>query len=94
MIFFFKTIGEVEMYNNVEIADRIKLMANLRGINIKSLLLQAACSATLLSDLKRNHNISSITLARIADILNCSVDYLLGHSNDIGQIYISPDMKQ
>lgn len=82
------------MYNNVEIADRIKLMANLRGINIKSLLLQAACSVTLLSDLKRNHNISSITLARIADILNCSVDYLLGRSNDIGQMYISPDMKQ
>lgn len=82
------------MYNNVEIADRIKLMANLRGINIKSLLLQAACSTTLLSDLKRNHNISSITLARIADVLNCSVDYLLGRSNDIEQIYISPDMKQ
>lgn len=68
--------------DNKQIVQKIKYMCNKKNINITQLLDGAGVRKSLLYDMeKRNAKPSIEVLASIADYLDCSVDYLLGRSN-------------
>ena len=70
------------MYNSQEIAQIIKKMAKERNITIKQLLEKCNLNINTISELSKGKQISYINFAIIADNLGCSVDYLLGRTNE------------
>lgn len=70
------------MYVTQEIATRIKQQARLRKIAIKDLLSDCELSINAISEFSKGKQMSCISLARIADHLGCSVDYLLGRTDN------------
>lgn len=70
------------MYNNQSMADRIKLRAKYQKIALKKMLSDLELGINLVSQLANGQNITAINLARIADYLDCSVDYLLGRTDN------------
>ena len=70
------------MYNFKEIADRIKISAKEKGISLKDLLLNLNLNINTVSELSKGKAISFLSIANIADVLDVSVDYLLGRTNN------------
>lgn len=70
------------MYVTQEIADSVKNIAKKRKISIKDLLAKCELNINTISDFSRGQQISLISFARIADELDCSVDYLLGRTDN------------
>lgn len=68
------------MYNNQQMSDRIKSQAKLKKVALKNMLEDLELGINLVSHLAKGQNITAINLARIADYLDCSVDYLLGRT--------------
>lgn len=68
------------MYSCQEIAEKIKDLADRKGIPIRSMLRDLNMGENLLQNMKTSMP-KADTLGRIADYLNCSVDYLLGRKN-------------
>ena len=73
------------MYNLTDIANKIKSVAKARGIAIKDLLLECDLGINAISELSKGKQLSSISLAKIADHLKVSVDYLLGRTDTPSQ---------
>ncbi len=74
------------MYNAQETAGRIKNTAKKNNILIKNMLEECGLNKnTISSMLSRGSWLQANNLAKIADYLNCSVDYLLGRT-DIQEI--------
>lgn len=81
------------MYIAQEVAERIKKTARKQGIGQGELLKSCGCNTSTLNQMSGDKGISSFSLARIADALDCSVDYLLcrtenpnahkTHANDV-----------
>ena len=69
------------MYITQDIARRIKLTAKLKKITMKQLLSECGLNINAVSEFSKGKNLSCISLARIADYLDCSVDYLLGRTD-------------
>ncbi len=69
------------MYNNQQMSDRIKSQAKSKKIALKKMLEELGLGINLISHLAKGQNITAINLARIADYLDCSVDYLLGRTD-------------
>ena len=69
------------MYNNQQMSDRIKIQAKSKRIVLKKMLEDLGLGINLISHLAKGQNITAINLARIADYLDCSVDYLLGRTD-------------
>ena len=69
------------MYVNQEMANRIKSRAKIQKISMKTMLTDLELGINLVSHLAKGQNITAINLARIADYLDCSVDYLLGRTD-------------
>ena len=69
-------------YCYAAIAERIKQTAKNNKVSIKQMLNDLGMGINLISHLAKGQNISSISLAQIADYLNCSVDYLLGRTDN------------
>lgn len=69
------------MYNNKEIANKIKEETRVQGINLKEMLPKIGMGINAISQMANGHTINAISLAKIADYLNCSTDYLLGRTN-------------
>ena len=71
------------MYEAYQIAERIKVAAKSRNIVIKVMLEECGLSKnTLSSMISGGSTPKSENLAKIADYLNCSVDYLLGRTDN------------
>ena len=70
-------------YCYAAIAERIKQTAKNNKVSIKQMLNDLGMGINLISHLAKGQNISSISLAQIADYLNCSVDYLLGRTDNL-----------
>ncbi len=70
------------MYITQDIAHRIKATAKARKITIKQLLSECGLNINAISEFSKGKNLSCISLARIADYLDCSVDYLLGRTDN------------
>lgn len=70
------------MYITQEIADRIKMQAKVKEITIKALLSECNMGINAISEFSKGKQLSCISLAKIADYLDCSVDYLLGRTDN------------
>ena len=68
------------MYISTDVAERIKEMAKVRSISVKHLLEDVGLGFNTMSNMKTSMP-KADNLARIADQLNCSVDYLLGRTS-------------
>lgn len=67
---------------NTQIAENIKKLCKNKGIHIKDLLQQCGLSKSLIYDIeKRSVSPSCQTITKIADYLNCSIDYLMGRTD-------------
>ena len=70
------------MYNSTEIAFRIKELAKSKNIIIKNMFFECGLNKNILSSmLSGGSTPKSENLAKIADYLDCSVDYLLGRTD-------------
>lgn len=67
------------MYNSSTIAERIKAVAKRKKISLKTLLADTGLGFNTMSNMKTSMP-KSDNLAKIADYLDCSVDYLLGRA--------------
>ena len=65
------------MYHSSLVSERIKAMAKEKKMAVKDVLQNAGLSANTMSNMKTSMP-KADNLAKIADALNCSVDYLLG----------------
>ena len=70
------------MYNSQEIATRIKSTAKSKNISLKTMLSECNLGINTISQLSKGNDMLSKNLARIADYLDCSVDYLLGRTDN------------
>lgn len=80
------------MYSAQEIAFVIKQTAKSKNLTIKQLLENCELSINTISELSKGKQISYISFSKIADCLDCSVDYLLGRTDSpeiAGGIHIS-----
>ena len=68
---------------NQQIAKSIKLKCKEQGISISSLLTDCSISKSFIYELeKRDKSPSADKLIKIADYFGCSVDYLLGRTDN------------
>lgn len=65
-------------YTPASVAQRIKLLAKERGISLQCLLEESGLGINTLSNMNHGRVMAFDSLARIADALECSVDFLLG----------------
>ncbi len=63
-------------------ANRIKNIAKSKRISIKQLLNNCELSINTISEMSKGKQISYISLAKMANYLDCSVDYLLGRTDN------------
>ena len=74
------------MQNDI-LASNIKQCCNERNISLNALIQTCGLSKSFIYDLeKRNSSPSCDKLQKIADFLNCSVDYLLGRATSSTEI--------
>lgn len=85
------------MYVAQAVSDRIKLQAKKKGIPLKTMLPDIGLGINKISQLSKGIEISSFSLAKIADYLDCSVDYLLcrtenpnAHKTHVNDVAINP----
>lgn len=69
------------MYISSDVAERIKALAKQHKISIKQLLLDVELGFNTMSNMKTSMP-KADNLAKIADYLDCSVDYLLGRTDN------------
>lgn len=69
------------MYNSVIVANNIKTLSKKKSISLKSLFEDCGIGRNAMSHMTNGSMPKADTLAKIADYLNCSVDYLLGRTD-------------
>lgn len=68
--------------NNSQITSRIKLLCKEKNISVAQLLSNCGFAKSFVYDLeKRDNSPSCDRISKIADVLECSVDYLLGRTD-------------
>ena len=70
------------MYNSQEIADRIKARAAERGESLRAVLSACGLGINTVSKIRGGTDILTLNFAKLADHLDCSVDYLLGRTDN------------
>lgn len=78
------------MYNSQNIAQRIKIIAKEKGIPVKKMLMDIELGENTLQNMKTSVP-KADNLAKIADYLDCSVDYLLERT-DIKRLPTKKDL--
>ena len=68
------------MYQSADVAARIKSVAKSKGITVKKLLEDVGMGFNAMSNMRTSMP-KADNLAKIADYLYCSVDYLLGRTD-------------
>ena len=69
------------MYITQDIANRIKICLKSQHKGTKEMLSELDMGINAISEFSKGKQMSCISLARIADYLDCSVDYLLGRTD-------------
>lgn len=69
------------MYNSNNIAEAIKKIAKDKNVSVKQLLNDVGLGYNTMSNMKTSMP-KADNLAKIADYLECSVDFLLGRTNN------------
>lgn len=70
------------MYEPAIVAENIKQTAKNRNTQLKDMLLDLNLNKNTLSNMYKGSMLKGDSLARIADYLDCSVDYLLGRTDN------------
>ena len=70
------------MYIAQTTKSRIKELCKNKNINAKQMLLDCSLGANAIQQINDIKGMASFSLARIADYLDCSVDYLLGRTDN------------
>ena len=70
------------MYNSPEIAERIKKRVKQQGKTMGDMLSSCGLGINTVSKMTKGTDILTQNFARIADYLDCSVDYLLGRTDN------------
>lgn len=70
------------MYITQNIANRIKSRLKSQHISMKTMLSDLDMGINSISEFSKGKQMSCISLARIADYLDCSVDYLLERTDN------------
>ena len=70
------------MYNSQDISKRIKERAQQQGIALGQMLSFCELGINTISKMAKGTDILTQNFARIADYLDCSVDYLLGRTDN------------
>ncbi len=68
------------MYSSEKLADNIRATAKKNKISQKDLLLKCDLGVNTITRLSNGTDILAKNLVKIADELNCSIDYLVGRS--------------
>lgn len=80
------------MYNSQKIANRIRSTAKQQGKSLGEVLYNCELGKNTVSKIEKGNDILTLNFAKIADYLDCSVDYLLGRTDSpeiAGGIHIS-----
>ncbi|MFR4440010.1 MAG: helix-turn-helix domain-containing protein [Hungatella sp.] len=70
------------MYESITVAENIKRTAKSKNIQLKNMLLDLSLNKNTLSNMYNGSMLKGDSLAKIADYLDCSVDYLLGRTDN------------
>lgn len=70
------------MYDSKKIADRIKERAAEQGKTLREVLSDCGLGINTVSKISKGTDILTLNFAKIADHLECSVDYLLGRTDN------------
>lgn len=70
------------MYDLQSVATRIKQQAKAKKSSMREMLSVCGLGINAVSEMSKGKAMSSINLARIADYLDVSVDYLLGRTDN------------
>lgn len=73
------------MYNSGEIAERIKSVAKEKNISVRRMLVESNLALNTMNNMKTSVP-KSDNLAKIADYLGVSMDFLLGRTEDRGSL--------
>ena len=63
------------LYDSITLAENIKIQAKARNVQLKDMFAELDLSKGTLSNLRLGKKISADSLARIADYLDCSMDF-------------------
>lgn len=70
------------MYNSVIVAEKIKNTAKQKKIILKNMLIDCGLGINAMSGMYHGKILASDSLAKIADYLEVSTDYLLGRTDN------------
>lgn len=70
------------MYNSHTLSTRIRSLVKEKGFVQKEMLSACELNENSLNQISDKKGLSSFSLAKIADYLDCSVDYLLGRTDN------------
>lgn len=89
-------MSDENLYDSIALAERIKNQAKDRNIQLKEMFDVLALSRNTLSSLRTGRMMAADSLARIADYLDCSMDYLMGRTGDPAaqQVDLTADERQ
>lgn len=71
-----------KVYNPFDVANRLREMADLRRVAMQEVLLDCGMNKNAMTHMRKSMP-SAGSLAKLADRLECSVDYLLGRTTDM-----------
>ena len=69
-------------YSAKNTKERIKILCRNKKINMENMLVHCSLGVNAIRQINDKTGIASFSLAKIADYLDCSVDYLLGRTNN------------
>lgn len=69
------------MYSSIDISERVKIAAKEKGVSVKKMLEDIGLSYNTMSNMKSSMP-KADNLAKIADYLGCSIDYLMGRDEE------------
>ena len=70
------------MYNAQCTKDRIKNICKVKKVNMEQMLIECSLGVNAIRQINDTKGMASFSLAKIADYLDCSVDYLLGRTDN------------
>ena len=70
------------MYNSPIVAEKFKILSKAKGISLKNLFANCGMGRNAMSHMTNGSMPKGDNLAKIADYLDCSVDYLLGRTDN------------
>ena len=84
------------LYDSITLAENIKIQAKARNVQLKDMFAELDLSKGTLSNLRLGKKISADSLARIADYLDCSMDFLMGRTVDpaVKRMNLTDDERQ